>query len=164
MSLLSTIGKTITDVGRVATGFATGGPLGGLGAIASLGGGPKPGTAVTVAGIASRLPSPFTGVVPPGGSSAINNIFGLAPIAPNGAGGCPKGYHLNKHALPACKSHQAVPARSLCVRNRHANPANGRAIMRAIRRVKRGEKVFRKVYSIVHHKAGAVHIRRGKKR
>lgn len=121
------------------------------------------GNVITTGSFAGR-PAPFsfppisgvTGSVPtPIGPVGVGVNFGPSSVSPSGAGGvCPKGYHLNKRPLAATKRHGPMPARSLCVRNRHRNPANGRAIQRAISRVKAGEKVFRRVYSIVHHKAG----------
>lgn len=65
-------------------------------------------------------------------------------------GSCPRGFHLNKHALPASKRHGAVPARSLCVRNRHLNALNGRAAGRALRRLKRADKMTRKIHHLFH--------------
>lgn len=44
-----------------------------------------------------------------------------------------KGTHLNKHAY--WTKHGHVEAHSVCVRNRRMNPANGRALRRALRRV-----------------------------
>ena len=55
-------------------------------------------------------------------------------------GRCPSGYH-------PCKDGQD------CCRNRRMNPANGRAIGRAVSRVRKAEKQYRKVFSILHKKA-----------
>lgn len=151
MSFFSNLTKNIEGVAKVVGGFAAGGPAGAALAGASLLGGPKPGAAVGAAGIASRLPSPFTGVVPPGSSGFINQIFGLTPITPTAGQGCPRGYHLNKHALPASRSHGAVGPRSICVRNRHMNPLNHRADSRALRRLKRADKMTRKIHNLFHH-------------
>src|SRR5690242_19160564 len=77
--------------------------------IATMFGGPVVGAAVAAAQTASKLPSPFSGAVPPGGNSMINSIFHLGPTSQQPtAAGCPKGYHLNKHALPASRTHGAV--------------------------------------------------------
>jgi len=62
-------------------------------------------------------------------------------------GGCPKGYHLNRKPLAASKRHGAVPAGGMCVRNRHINPLNARAITRSLRRVKRARKLVSKLQS-----------------
>jgi hypothetical protein len=83
-------------------------------------------------------------------------------IAPQN-GQCPKGYHLNKHDLQAGKHVSAAPARTVCVRNRHLNPANGRAIGRSVRRIKAGEKQYRRVFTIMHHKAAGKLLPRRKK-
>lgn len=56
-------------------------------------------------------------------------------------GTCGRGYHLNKHKLA-----DGTPARTVCVRNRSMNALNGRAAMRAVRRVKRAEKLVRKLH------------------
>jgi hypothetical protein len=130
---------------------------------------------------AASSPSPFTGVVSPGNSPTINQTFGLTPVgsqpvlrspftdvksgssstAPTGQR---SGYHLNKHALPACKSHGAVPARSILVRNRHRNPANGAAIKRAASRLKAAEKIFRKVLTLRHGAVKGHVVPKGRKR
>lgn len=67
-------------------------------------------------------------------------------VMPQG-GGCPKGYHLNRKALSPSKRHGAVPAGGMCVRNRHINPLNARAITRSLRRVKRARKLVSKLQS-----------------
>lgn len=46
---------------------------------------------------------------------------------------CPKGYHLDKKT------------RSYCVKNRRMNPLNGRAAMRAIRRIKGARRMLQKI-------------------
>jgi hypothetical protein len=74
--------------------------------------------------------------------------FGQGGVAtPSGAAGCPKGYHLNKHPLAASKRHGAMPARSMCVRNRHMHPLNSRALVRSLRRLKRARKLVSKLHS-----------------
>lgn len=59
---------------------------------------------------------------------------------------CPRGYHLNKKPLGPSKRHGAVPARSMCVRNRSINPMNYRALTRSLRRIKRASKIVRKLH------------------
>lgn len=73
------------------------------------------------------------------------NPQGVA-VAPSG-GSCPRGYHLNRKPLAASKRHGAVPAFAMCVRNRHINPLNARAITRSLRRVKRARKLVSKLQS-----------------
>lgn len=160
MSIFSTI---IGDVGKVATGFATGGPGGAIGAIGSLFGGPKP------AAPTFGAPVPGTGGIAIGGSIPGLISGGIAvgfsgsggAVAPQG-GACPRGYHLNKHALPASKRHGAVAARTLCVRNRHMNPLNHRADARALRRLKRADKMTRKIHNLFHHTRRAIGRGKGK--
>lgn len=93
--------------------------------------------------------------------------FGLGMTAQAGQpvnGRCAPGWHVNKHPLAACKSHGAVDAGMICVRNRHMNPANGRAIGRSVRRIKAGEKQYRKVFTILHHKAAGKFLPRTRKK
>lgn len=153
MSLLSTIGAGIS-------GFLTGGPAGALvgvaGAIA--GGG---GTSVVAR---PQLPVPLPTGTPFGGSGGGGFLQGMNQqankwlqnqgIAPS-AGSCPRGYHLNKHALAATRSHGAVPARSICVRNRSMNPLNPRALKKALSREKRARKLLSRlhVFKPVHRAA-----------
>src|SRR5436309_715941 len=124
MSIFSQIGKGLTDIGKIATGFATGGPGGAIAATASIFNPPRPGIS---GGINVGGPGGFTvggGIVLPGGAAggvAYTNSNPGGFTTPAQGGGCPRGYHLNKHALPASKRHGAAAARSLCVRNRHMN-------------------------------------------
>jgi len=139
MSIFSSIAKAI---GGVATGFLAGGPVGALigGASAFL---PTPKAAAapsfTPAAFAatpvlSRVP-PLLRSIP--GLPALPRIPGLpVPIPGFGAaagGACPAGFHLDKRT------------RSRCVRNRRMNPLNGRAAMRAIRRIKGARKMLQKI-------------------
>lgn len=155
MSLFGSIVSGIEDVGKVAAGFATGGPGGAIGAIGSLFGGPKP------AAPTFGAPVPGTGGIAIGGSIPGLISGGIAvgysgggTVAPSG-GACPRGYHLNKHALPASKRHAAVAARTICVRNRHMNPLNHRADARALRRLKRADKMTRKIHNLFHRRHAA---------
>lgn len=133
------------------TGFLAGGPAGAvLGAVSgySGGGAPSPGT--------SMVPRPAAPVPVPTSFGSGGGIFagmnqqadawlqgqGIAPKA----GSCPPGFHLNKHPLAASHRHGAVPARSICVRNRHLNPLNPRALTHALRREKRARKLIGKLH------------------
>lgn len=55
------------------------------------------------------------------------------PVLPT-ADGCPKGFHLNKSSY-TLKDGQRIEERTLCVRNRRRNNDNGKAAMRAARRL-----------------------------
>lgn len=146
---------SLTSVlGGIAGGFLTGGPGGALlGGISGLiGGGSKP----------APQPSPPSGSpfgvgvgVNMGGPNGITLRLGTPNVVNGGAaaagGQAPKGYHLNKHALPACKSHGAVPARSIYVRNRRMNPLNPRALRKALHREKSARKLMSKLH--VFHRA-----------
>lgn len=160
MSLLSSIGKGIT--GAIG-GFVTGGPAGAVaGGAMGLFGGPGGGRPPAPPAIFNAPTAGNTGITLGGGLS-IPGLGGIGggvavgwtgsggAVAPQG-GGCPRGYHLNKHALPASKRHGAVAARTLCVRNRHVNALNGRAAGRALRRLKRADKMTRKIHSLFHHR------------
>jgi len=70
-----------------------------------------------------------------------------------GASGAPRGYHLNKHPLAACKSHGAVPARSMYVRNRRMNPLNPRALRKALHREKSARKLMGKLHIFHAHRS-----------
>lgn len=140
MSLLSTIGKGIV-------GFASGGIGGALAGI---------GTSLLGSGGATATSRPSVPTIFGGGGGGINMPFpvsgpGGQPLPgynPQGTGGsCPRGYHLNKHALAASHKHGAVGARSICVRNRHINPMNPRAISRSLRRIKRAGKIVRRLHA-----------------
>jgi hypothetical protein len=75
-----------------------------------------------------------------------NNWLQNQGIAPK-AGACARGYHLNKHRLPPSKHHGWVEKGTLCVRNRHMHPLNSKAIVHALRRVKRASKIVRKLHA-----------------
>lgn len=95
-----------------------------------------------------------------GGGRGINFPGKLSPFEPGrgifgkgGGGGrvsagemgaCPSGYHLNKHPLS-----DGTPARSVCVRNRSINYANGRAARRAGRRLRGTVKMLKRSFSLV---------------
>jgi hypothetical protein len=86
-----------------------------------------------------------------GGINMPFKVTGPGGIPLPGFGGgtqtsCPRGFHLNKHALAASKKHGAVAARTMCVRNRHMNPMNYRALTRSLRRVKRATKIVSKLH------------------
>lgn len=144
-------------LGGIAGGFLTGGPggalLGGVGALVGGGGRPAP---PSPSGGGPFGPYGVTGGITIGGPNGIGIGGRIAPTgyAPAGGapagGGAPKGYHLNKHPLPACKSHGAVPARSIYVRNRRMNPLNPRALRRALSREKSARKLLSKLH-IFHH-------------
>ena len=133
-------------VGFVGSGFNPAGAVAGY----------QAGQALTTKqpGTAPSLPS-----VPGFGGGGFNMPFqvpgpGGIPLPgynPQGVGvqggGCPKGYHLNRKPLAASKRHGAVPAGAMCVRNRHINPLNARAITRSLRRVKRARKLVSKLQS-----------------
>lgn len=140
--------------------------LGGLGGFLSGGpGGAIAGVAGSLFGGRSGPPAPgYTGGGGGGGASvgAGGNIgpfsFGYGVsyagggLKPGANGACPKGYHLNKHPLAASKHHGAVPARSLCVRNRRVNPLNSRALSRSLRRLHRAQKLVRHLHVLPTHR------------
>lgn len=145
MSLLSTLGAGIT-------GFLTGGPAGAAMGVAS--------AVFNSPGTSGRPPMPALptwgsgGAISIGGPSGVNVSGGFNFGQPGGggagpsssAGGCPRGYHLNKSALPASRRHGAVRARSICVRNRSMNPLNPKALRRALGREKRARKLISRLH------------------
>ena len=114
-----------------------------------------------------RPPSSAGGFALGGGSVGFGDVHvnlpaisfggGGAGLAPGANGACPKGWHLNKHPLAACKSHGAVGRGQVCVRNRHMNPMNGRAVSRAARRIHRGEKLLRRIFTVEGKRHGKIH-------
>jgi hypothetical protein len=154
MSLLGTLGG-------IASGFLTGGPAGAVagGILGAFGGKPSNPVGPPVPSGGPFGPYGVAGGVTIGGQNGITIGGRIAPTgyAPGGggaagaAGGAPRGYHLNKHPLPACKSHGAVPARTIYVRNRRMNPLNPRALRKALHREKAARKLMSKLH--VFHRA-----------
>ena len=130
---------TVTSVGR---GLLSGGIAGGITGLLGSGG-----TSITRATPTSPTGfggGPFNLPTPP--------VYGPGGVALPGFGGstptqCPKGYHLNKHPLAPTKHHGALPAHSMCVRNRKMQALNSRAITRSLRRIKRASKIVRKLHA-----------------
>lgn len=89
-------------------------------------------------GISGGVTFPF------GGGGAVVRAAQGTPAASGGA--CPRGYHLNKHALGASRRHGALPARAICVRNRSMNPLNHRALTKALKREKRAKKILGRLH------------------
>lgn len=155
-------------------GFLTGGPAGAI-AGGVVGGIRPPGSPVQPMPVnLPQLPSgstPFNipqiyaggGSISIGGQNGIN-LGGSLQLGGSGGpgatptttaavaaqGACPRGYHLNKHALSASRRHAALPARSICVRNRSMNPLNPRALRRALRREKSARHLISKLH-VFHH-------------
>lgn len=122
--------------------------------------------------IARLVPGQQGGGSPPSPGGGYNMPFpvkgpGGVPLPGFNPGGvqtqCPKGYHLNKHALAASKKHKAVPAHSLCVRNRTINPLNHRALTRSLKRLKRAGKLVRKLHGVGSNRGRAIVPSRGHK-
>lgn len=133
--IVRSIGKAAGQVSRVGTGLATGGLAGGAIAAFSAfgskkGAGPGPGNAFGGIDIGNPIRMmQGMGVIPAGRGR-------VAPVN----GQCPRGYHLNKAKLA-----DGTQPRSICVRNRSMEPLNGRAAQRAVRRLKKAEKLVRKL-------------------
>lgn len=139
MSIFSKIVRGITGAG---SGFLAGGPLGAvIGAASAFAPTPR---AATPASFAPPAVQGFATQVRGARLPALPKFPGLPPGLPGipipipgfdagAGGGCPAGFHLDKKT------------RSRCVRNRRMNPLNGRAAMRAIRRVKGARKMLQKI-------------------
>lgn len=93
-----------------------------------------------------------------GAAGAVAGISGIAgaEIEKHFGGACPKGHHISKHG------HRA----GSCVRNRHMNVCNPRALRRAIRRTHGFAKLAMKTIHLVHPKKKATFggFKRRKKR
>jgi len=132
-----------------AIGFVTGGPGG------AITGFQTGGRLTTPSPAAPRPPALVGGGSPFPTIPAIFDPIGMMPKLAQGlgmttaaaGGACAKGYHLNRKPLAASKRHGAVPAGAMCVRNRHINPLNAKAITRSLRRVKRARKLVAKLQS-----------------
>lgn len=134
---LKSLGRSLGNVGKIGMALATGGPMAGIAATAAqLQRSPvRRGNGM---GASITFNNPFRH-----GSGLIGRLgFGQnkgGRIDPDN-GTCPRGYHLNKHKLS-----DGTDARTVCVRNRSMNVLNGRAAARAVARVKRAEKMVRKL-------------------
>lgn len=152
--LLSTIGKIAGGV----TGFVTGGPAG---AVAGWKSGGALGSTIEGAFGGSKPPTmrvPGGGsLVPQGPGTTTTRTTGPlpwqtktvtttpTPQAVNGATiGCPSGYHPNKSGY-FTKSEGWIPKGTKCVKNRRRNPANPRALDRAIGRLNSAKRLQSKL-------------------
>lgn len=111
---------------------------------------PRPSTSMT--GI--QVSSPF-GSITAGRTTTQTTSYGVSgiPLAA-GSDSCPKGYKLNSSGYHL-RDGTFIPPRSRCVRIRHRNVANGKALTKAISRagsfekmVKRNRKNLRKLAKI----------------
>jgi len=139
-----------------AKGFATGGIAGAVSGFTTSGRATRPTTQQTQGGPGvsggsrtSLRVGPF-GIpvgsidrrftIPAGSGRAAAEIAGVVldrqargPVLPT-ADGCPKGFHLNKSSY-SLKDGTRIEERSLCVKNRRRNNDNGKAALRAARRL-----------------------------
>lgn len=111
----------------------------------------------------------YPGDVWPGGDPFITPAGGTgpgaAPVSTNGNGarvngGCPSGYRLNKTAYYT-RSQGWVPARSKCVKVRRRNPANPRALDRALSRLDMAKRLQSKLSGYTTKKYTASGKRKG---
>lgn len=83
----------------------------------------------------TRLPG---GVLPQSSpmrtNPAVQNVMGATNVLAQ-TGECPRGFHRNKSTYRLVTSGELVTAGTRCVRNRRRNPDNGRASLRAARRL-----------------------------
>lgn len=154
--LLKLGGKALGIIGKVAPG-----PIGTV-ARALTGGGGR----ITAAPL-PQVPTQIAGggaVAFPGGAVGFGGTMtrGLPAMAgaPSGADGCPKGFHLNRTGYYTRAGF--VPPRSKCVRNRSMNPANGRALRRALRREEQFVRLARRTGLVALPKARR--LRKGSKK
>lgn len=179
--ILSGIGKVLKGgVGAVvggALGFLKGGPVGAVtgavkgGTTALLGSGksslPEPPPAMTNFGMPTVQPPielsmggvsnlPIATQIP---STGGTRQWDLGSFLPGGkpltymqGGMCPSGYRLNKSGHWR-KNGTYVPPRSICVKCRHMNVTNPRALRKGIRRAQGFAKLARRVMSFVQARA-----------
>jgi hypothetical protein len=116
--ILGTLAKGALKLGGVLLGGPAGGAVGAA-AAALIPGGPKPkGSAIGTISIGKKVIEPFSFL--PGGRPLTREA---------GTGQGMSGYHLNKG-----RGKRGEPPGSYYVRNRSMNPANPRALRRAVRR------------------------------
>ena len=120
----------LKKVGKAALGFVPGGQVVQTG-LSFAGGFPLPGRP------GRPLPRPSSIAPPRGVSPRISEQPALAT-----AGGCPKGFHINRSSYFTLAGF--VEKGTMCVRNRRRNLSNGRANTRALRRMTAWEKQDKK--------------------
>ncbi len=121
----SFLGKIAKGVAGAVGGVIRGGPLGAIpGAIGAFT------TTQQVPPLVRPLPIPAPGF---SGFAARALPFGDPGVICPPSGGCPSGFRPNKSAY-FLKDGTFVAPGSRCVRSRRINPANGKAVRRAIRR------------------------------
>lgn len=99
---------------------------------------PRPGGAIGQTIPITRVPG-VTGILQ---RALPFGATGYETAGMGGAGGAPQGYHLNKTGYWTSAGY--VPPKSKWVRNRSRNVSNGRANMRALRRLEAWDKADRK--------------------
>lgn len=160
MSFLGFIGKTL--IGGV-TGFVSGGPAGAVIGATTAALTKSPTLAGSGAGSASALPTttlgrfpttitskPMTGglsLMGPGGSTGTTSLPGSAASPASSAaaaagGSCPPGFHPRKTS--------GTFGTHPCVRNRHMNVTNPKALRRALRRAYGFEKLAMRTIRLIH--------------
>lgn len=101
------------------------------------GAGPAPAPTTFTSRTGSIVPSlsrvPVPRLPPPTLSPRLAPPLPVPGVAGVSGSVCPSGFHLDKRT------------RTRCVRNRRMNPLNGRAAMRAIRRIKGARKMLQKI-------------------
>jgi hypothetical protein len=164
--LFGTLGKLAGG----AVGFLTGGPAGAVagykagGALGGLleGGGSKP--AVATPAFAPTTSYPVVGS--PGVTGALQRLVPggatgyqvNAPAAAANGAGCPKGHRLNKSGYWLKNGTYVAPG-TKCVKSRRRNPANPRALDRAIGRLNSAKRLQHKLSGFStrkYSKTGAV--------
>lgn len=147
------------SLGKIAKGFITGGPIGALGAGASLLTRQKADTLKSFTGFRVGGPSGFqigtermiSRPLPPPVFDGAGQGTGLALAQ------CPAGFRLNKSTYVTRGGGtsrwplglQVHPKGSTCVKRRRRNVGNARALRRSISRVKGFVKLARKAHSLV---------------
>lgn len=157
MSFFGFLGKVLTGGISVATH--------GLINLGGGGGGVPPASALPLSSFAGPTRGGFGGSMPTFSMPGAGRGFSAGPGPGAGSSliphmACDRGMHHAKH-----KGALGGLLASKCVRNRHMNVTNPRALRRSIRRLTGFEKLARRVLRITTHKPVTIHgFKRGRKR
>jgi hypothetical protein len=158
VSLLKKVGKLVKKVGVAATGFATGGPLGAIAAIAAP---PLSKQAPSLTGVSVPQALALPTVMPGLGTiaSQVGKVLARAP-APAALGFAagqmvPSQVEVTGDGSPGCACQKVLASGKIrrgrigadgrCHFPRRINPANHRATRRALRRVKTARKFMQAI-------------------
>jgi len=181
---VSFLGGVLGAVGGFVTGGPAGAVIGGLGGLRK-GGGKMPGMMPLSYMPPSAMMKGTKGMTCPSGTACSGPSYGdlclgsCRTIMPGmmpgtgmdltmfGRGGAcplpsPRGTHWNKKAYcvgVGSGMPTAIPACSKLIRNRHLNPANGRAALRAVRRIASTHKLLKRIEKSIRRIKGVRQVK-----